>query len=83
MKKHNDDLELIIDLIQGAFEEEGYRTVRFADSDIYSTTSYDCVVLQDHSGREYRLTIDESLSYNTEVNKWERTNIIDGIKGGA
>lgn len=46
IKKHT-CTELLIDLIQGALEEEGCHTKRFSDGDTYFTTSYDCIMIED------------------------------------
>lgn len=60
IKKHI-STELLIDLIQGALEEEGCRTKRFSDGDTYFTTSYDCIMVEDADGNHYKLTIDEYI----------------------
>ncbi len=51
--------ELIIDLIQGALEEEGHETRRYANSNEYFTTGYDCIVIKGKDGNYYELQISE------------------------
>ena len=44
MKLQNDEnTELLIDLLIGALEEEGYEVLRYKDSKIHHTTGYDCL----------------------------------------
>lgn len=58
--ERNEQLEGIIELTQGLFEEEGYKTVRFSETTNHGTTAYDCLVLQDAEGNEFSITFDKS-----------------------
>lgn len=39
--------ELLIDMLEGALQEEGYKTIRMSDTKEYSTTDYDCLIVKD------------------------------------
>ena len=39
--------EELIDLLEGALSEEGYKTIRMSDTDRYSTSDYDCLIVKD------------------------------------
>lgn len=55
--------ELLIDLIQGALEEEGHETKRYSDSKKYDTSAYDCIVIKGNDGNYYELMVSISQSY--------------------
>lgn len=54
--------EQLIDLIEGALREEGYKTVRMSDTKEYSTTAYDCIVVKDwkYGGGIFTLNIENT-----------------------
>lgn len=39
--------EELIDLLEGALREEGYKTMRMSDTSEYSCTNYDCIIVKD------------------------------------
>ncbi len=39
--------EELIDLLEGALSEEGYKTIRMSDTNRYSCTDYDCLIVKD------------------------------------
>lgn len=39
--------EEIIDLLEGCLNEEGYKTIRMSDTNRYSCTEYDCLIVKD------------------------------------
>lgn len=51
--------ELLIDLLEGALQEEGYKTIRMSDTNKLNTTSYDCLIIKDwlYPGRIITLDI--------------------------
>lgn len=51
--------EELIDLLEGALSEEGYKTIRMSDTDRYSCTDYDCIIVKDwkYPGRIITLTV--------------------------
>lgn len=59
MISRDDNTELLIELIQGALEEDGYKTKRFSDSDKHHTTSYDAIEVKGYDGNYYTITIDK------------------------
>lgn len=75
--EYNEQLELVIDMLEGIMQEEGYKTLRFSNTNNkHSTTTYDCLVLRDREGKEFTINFDESFRYNDFRGKWERTNYI-------
>ena len=42
--------ELLIELLQGALEEEGYKTKRFSDSKMHLTSAYDAIEIKGYNG---------------------------------
>ncbi len=54
--------ELLIDLIQGALEEEGHLTKRYSDGNTHFTTAYDCIMVKGADGNYYTLTVDECIT---------------------
>jgi hypothetical protein len=81
--KRNEQLESIIELVEAVFEEEGYKTGRYSNTKIISTTEYDCLVLQDSKGKEFTIGFNESKIYDDRKGKWIRTNIVGGELEGA
>lgn len=79
--KRNEQLESMIELTEGLFKEEGYKIIRYSETE-HRTTAYDCLVLQDAEGTEFQITFDKSMGYNSKYSRWENTNIV-GEKQGA
>ena len=77
----NDQLELIIELVIGLLEEEGFKTVRYSETKRHSTTEYDCLVIQDANGEEFSVGFNKSMVYNRKTGRWERTNIVGEVEG--
>lgn len=40
-------MEELIDLLEGALSEEGYKTIRMSDTEEYMVTDYDCLIVKD------------------------------------
>ena len=72
IEKH-ENTELLIDLIQGALEEEGYETKRYSDGDRHHTTAYDAIMVKSFDGNYYTLDIAECVPvvhpYTNEVRR--------------
>lgn len=69
-------LELLIELVEGLVQEEGFKTLRYSGTDSLGTIEYDCLVLKDSKGKEYTISFDESLRLNRTTKKTESTNHI-------
>ena len=52
--------EILIDLLEGALQEEGYKTIRMSETSNYSTTSYDALIIKDwkFGGGIFTISID-------------------------
>ena len=50
---------MIIELLQGCLEEEGYEIKRYSDSEKYETIAYDCIAVKGSDGNYYEITISE------------------------
>ena len=52
--------ELLIDLLEGALQEEGYKTIRMSETSNYCTTSYDALIVKDwkFGGGIFTISID-------------------------
>lgn len=74
--QRNEQMETMIELIEGMMHEEGYKTLRFSESKKNRTTAYDCLILRDGEGKEFKISFDECWDYIESKNKWERTNYI-------
>ena len=75
-KEINQTLELIIDLVEGLIQEEGFKTLKFSDTDKLGTTAYDCLVFKDHNGQEYTIIFDKSITRDRDKFNWHSTNHI-------
>lgn len=75
-KEINQTLELIIELVEGLIQEEGFKTLKFSDADNLGTTSYDCLVFKGHKGQEYTITFDKSMTRDKDKFDWHSTNYI-------
>ena len=56
----NERAEILIDLLEGALQEEGYKTIRMSETSNYSTTSYDALIVKDwkFGGGIFTISID-------------------------
>lgn len=73
LEKKHINTELVIDLVQGALEEDGYKTKRYSDSRKYETSAYDCIVIKGEDGNYYELTVSELKDMrNPRTNKIDR-----------
>ena len=81
-KIYNKDTELLIDLLIGALEEEGYEVVKYSDSKKHFTTSYDTIVIKRFDEEYFRISIDKEETYvNPRTNKIHLKNeTFDDIK---
>jgi len=59
IKERDEGTELLIELLQGAFEEEGHETKRYSDSNKHFTSSYDCIEVKGNDGNYYSISIDK------------------------
>ncbi len=59
MDKMHVNTELLIDLVQGALEEEGYETKRYSDGNTMETTEYDRIIAKGIDGNYYELGVCE------------------------
>lgn len=75
-KEINQTLELIIELVEGLIQEEGFRTLKFSDTENLSTTAYDCLVFKDREGQEYTIIFDKSMTRERDSFNWHSTNNI-------
>ncbi len=55
---NDDETELLVDLIEGALQEEGYEVLRYSDSKKHFTTADDALAVKRHDGIYFKLTID-------------------------
>lgn len=60
----DDRAELLIDLLEGALQEEGYKTIRMSDTNELHTTSYDCLIIKDWQYPGSIITLDISNTRN-------------------
>lgn len=75
MKRFDENTELLIELIQGALEEEGYQAKRHSNSDNHLTTSYDCIEVKGYDGNYYCISIDKREDrQNPNTGQIERKN---------
>jgi hypothetical protein len=77
-RKYNQQIETMIDLVEELLQEEGYETVKFSETQKYSTSGYDCLVLRDCEGKEFTIMFDES--FTNINNKWVNTNMVKGAE---
>ncbi|WP_313413157.1 hypothetical protein [Sedimentibacter sp.] len=75
IKKHNEDIELLIDLLVGALQEEGYEVTRFSETRTLYTSAYDALEVLAPDGSYFMVDIDEK-----PVNKRKH---IEGVSGGT
>lgn len=72
-KKYNEDTELLIDLLTGALQEEGYEIFRYYDSKKHYTTAYDTLEIKRHDNVYFNITIDKREThknpYTNEIYK--------------
>lgn len=68
-KKHDEDVELLIDLLIGALQEEGYEVFRFKDSKKHYTTAYDVLEIKRNDGVYFNITIDKRESFHDWIRK--------------
>lgn len=56
--------ELLIDLLEGVLQEEGYKTIRMSETKDRSTTAYDCIIVKDWKWPGSIITLDISNTHN-------------------
>lgn len=61
-KKFDEDTELLIDLIEGALQEEGYEVLKYSDSKKHHTTADDALVVKRYDGIYFEVTIDRIVT---------------------
>ena len=79
--KINETLELLIDLVEGLVQEEGFKTLKMSRSNIVGTTAYDGLVLRDANGQEYTITFDKSVTRDHDKFNWHSTDYIKDASG--
>ena len=63
-KKHDEDSELLIDLLIGSLQEEGYEVLRFMDGKRYSmTNTYDALEIKRADGVYFNICIDKRTTF--------------------
>jgi len=62
-KERHLNTELLIELIQGALEEEGYETKRYSDGTHYATTNYDYIMIKGANEDYWGLDVAELTKY--------------------
>lgn len=73
----DDRAELLIDLLECALREKGYKTLRMSDTNRYSTTDYDCIIVKDWKFPGSILTLDISNKDNEYLK-----HLFESLKGG-
>ena len=77
IEKRCEKTELMIELIIGALECEGYECVRYSETGRHFTSTYDCIVVKDRSGNKiFALNVENrgnsQLSYLFEEDKSQK-----------
>lgn len=79
----NEELEKMMELIETAMREEGYKTLRMSASNgKIGTTGYDAIILRDTTGKEFTIHFNESTeprkraNGERDFNNWVSTNYI-------
>ena len=83
--KKNNQLETMLNSIEILMKENGYKTLRLSKTKKHSTSAYDCLVLRNCEGKEYKITFDESMQPGErkgepDYNNWKSTNYITEMK---
>lgn len=83
----NEKLEKMMELIEIAMREEGYKTLRMSEKNSpISTTEYDALILRNSEGQEFRIGFDESneprkmANGERDFNNWVSTNYITEVE---
>jgi hypothetical protein len=67
------DTKLIVDLIEGALQEEGYEVLRYSDSKKHYTTADDALAVKRYDGIYFTVTINRIETnrnpYTNEIHK--------------
>lgn len=58
VKGYDKDTELLVDLLEGSLQEEGYEVLRYSDSEKHYTTADDALAVKRHDGIYFTVTID-------------------------
>ncbi len=59
IKEPNENIELLIEMIVGALQEEGYETTRFSDTRTLYTSAYDALEVLTPDGSYFMVDIDK------------------------
>lgn len=59
IKKQNEDIELLIDLLVGTLQEEGYEVTRFSDTQTRYTSAYDALEILSLDGGQFVVDVGE------------------------
>ena len=59
--QYDENTELLIDLIIGALEEEGYEVLRYKDSKMHNTTGYDCLSVKRADGVYFTIDVEKCM----------------------
>lgn len=59
-KCKDEKAELLIELLEGTLQEEGYKTIRMSETENYATSSYEALIVKDWriGGGIFTITID-------------------------
>lgn len=64
MKQFDESTELLIDLLEGALQEDGYEVVRYSNSKKHGCTSYDTLALK-RDNEYFKIAIDKDVDYKS------------------
>lgn len=67
MKNYEEETELLIDLLVGCLEEEGYEVLKYSDSQKHKTTAYECLEIRRDSNY-FNLMIDKRETFRNPRN---------------
>ena len=76
-KSRNEDIEFLIELVEGVMINQDFRTLRFSETLHLNTTAYDCLIVKTEKGDEYSISFTKCLQMNRENWEWEDTNYIE------
>jgi len=83
MNEYDEDSELLIDLLIGSLEEEGYEVLRFSNSKKYSTTAYDVLEVKRFDDVCFRISVDkiETFRHSRTGKVEEDCKVFNYLKG--
>lgn len=71
------DLETLVNVLENSMREQGYKTKKLSQIGIFVTKpGYDGLIFRAESGKEYELTIGESIRHDEKSDEWQPTNYL-------